>query len=40
MDKSRYNLITEYLIRKLKVNVSCVDMKTGEVLDPVLTDAQ
>tara|TARA_R100001079_G_C4431624_1_gene144443 strand:- start:509 stop:847 length:339 start_codon:yes stop_codon:yes gene_type:complete len=40
MDKSRYNLITEYLVRKLKVNVSCVDMKTGQVLDPVLTDAQ
>tara|TARA_Y100000401_G_scaffold97587_1_gene84975 strand:+ start:394 stop:732 length:339 start_codon:yes stop_codon:yes gene_type:complete len=40
MDKANYNLITDYLITKLKVNTSCVDMETGEVLDPVLTDAQ
>ena len=40
MDSKYYTLITEYLIRKLKVNASSVDMVTGEVYNPVLTDAQ
>ena len=40
MDKKYYTLITEYLIRKLKVNSSAVDLDTGEVINPVLTDAQ
>ena len=40
MDSKYYPLITEYLIRKLNVSVSSVDMVTGEVNDPVLTDAQ
>ena len=40
MDSKYYPLITEYLIRKLKVNVSSVDLRTGEVYDPALTDAQ
>ena len=40
MDSKYYPLITEYLIRKLNANVSFVDMKTGKVYDPVLTDAQ
>ena len=40
MDKTHIQLIPEYLIRKLKVNASSVDMITGEVYNPVLTDAQ
>ena len=40
MDQKYYTLITEYLIRKLKAKASSVDMVTGEVYNPVLTDAQ
>jgi len=40
MDSKYYPLITEYLIRKLNANVSSVNLATGEVNDPVLTDAQ
>ena len=40
MDQKYYPLITEYLIRKLNANTSSVDMRTGEVYDPKLTDAQ
>ena len=40
MENSKHTLIEEYLIRKLKVNASSVNLVTGEVLDPVLTDEQ
>ena len=40
MNQKYYPLITEYLIRKLNINVSSVNAETGEVINPVLTDAQ
>mgnify|MGYP003134923006 CR=1 FL=1 len=40
MNPKYYPLITEYLIRKLKVNTSSVDLTTGEVINPVLTEEQ